>query len=46
MAFAMVAATGNVFFGLWYPIAVALFAGMLGYWIRLPKEDELSGAVN
>ncbi len=44
VAFAMVAATGNVFFGLWYPIAVALFAGVLGYWIHLPKEDELSGS--
>ena len=41
VAFAMVAATGNVFFGLWYPIAVAIFAGLLGYWIHLPKANDL-----
>ena len=40
VAFAMVAATGNVFFGLWYPIAVAIFAGLLGFWVRLPKASE------
>ena len=29
-AFAMVAATGNIYFGLWYPIAVAAFTGVVG----------------
>jgi hypothetical protein len=29
-AFAMVAATGNIYFGLWYPIAVATFTAIVG----------------
>jgi predicted MFS family arabinose efflux permease len=29
-AFAMVAATGNIYFGLWYPIAVAAFTAVVG----------------
>ena len=41
VVFAMVAATGSVFFGLWYPIIVALFAGILGYSVRLPKANDL-----
>ncbi|HEY0649565.1 MFS transporter, partial [Phenylobacterium sp.] len=30
-AFAMVAATGNIYFGLWYPIAVAAFTAIVGF---------------
>jgi MFS family permease len=30
-AFAMVAATGNIYFGLWYPIAVAAFTALVGF---------------
>jgi predicted MFS family arabinose efflux permease len=29
-AFAMVAATGNIYYGLWYPIAVAAFTAVVG----------------
>ena len=30
-AFAMVAATGNIYFGLWYPISVAAFTAVVGF---------------
>ena len=30
-AFAMVAATGNIYFGLWYPITVATFTAVVGF---------------
>ena len=30
-AFAMVAATGNIYYGLWYPISVALFTAVVGF---------------
>jgi MFS family permease len=30
-AFAMVAATGNIYFGLWYPVAVAAATAMIGW---------------
>jgi MFS family permease len=30
-AFAMVAATGNIYFGLWYPITVAAFTAVVGF---------------
>ncbi|MDP3853441.1 MFS transporter [Phenylobacterium sp.] len=30
-AFAMVAATGNIYFGLWYPVAIALFTAVVGF---------------
>ena len=30
-AFAMVAATGNIYFGLWYPIGVAAFTAVVGF---------------
>jgi MFS family permease len=30
-AFAMVAATGNIYYGLWYPIAVAAFTAIVGF---------------
>ena len=29
-AFAMVAATGNIYYGLWYPIVVAAFTAVVG----------------
>jgi hypothetical protein len=38
-AFAMVAATGDVYFGLWYPIAVALITVVLGT-IFLPETKD------
>ncbi|HEY0649074.1 MFS transporter [Phenylobacterium sp.] len=30
-AFAMVAATGNIYYGLWYPIVVAAFTAVIGF---------------
>ncbi|MDP3867463.1 MFS transporter [Phenylobacterium sp.] len=30
-AFAMVAATGNIYFGLWYPVAIALATAVIGF---------------
>jgi MFS family permease len=30
-AFAMVAATGNIYYGLWYPISVAAFTAVVGF---------------
>lgn len=30
-AFAMVAATGNIYFGLWYPITIATFSAVVGF---------------
>ena len=30
-AFAMVAATGNIFYGLWYPVSVAAFTAVVGF---------------
>ena len=30
-AFAMVAATGNIYYGLWYPISVAAFTAIVGF---------------
>ena len=30
-AFAMVAATGNIYFGLWYPVLIALFTAVVGF---------------
>ena len=39
LAFAMVAATGDVYFGLWYPIGVAFFAAVVALWVHLPKSE-------
>ena len=36
-AFAMVAATGNIYYGLWYPIVVALVTLVVG--IAVPARD-------
>ncbi len=40
LAFAMVAATGDVYFGLWYPIGVAFFAAVVALLVYLPKFEE------
>ena len=40
-AFAMVAATGNIYYGLWYPVVVALVTVVVGFlFIRDRKEKE------
>ena len=34
-AFAMVAATGNIYYGLWYPIVVAAVSAVIGvFWVK------------
>ncbi|WP_396593462.1 MFS transporter [Brevundimonas sp. R86498] len=38
-AFAMVAATGNIFYGLWYPIIVALATVVLGFLLVKEGKD-------
>lgn len=38
-AFAMVAATGNIFYGLWYPIVVALVTVVLGFLLVKEGKD-------
>ena len=40
LAFAMVAATGDVYFGLWYPIGVAFLAAVVALLVYLPKLEE------
>ncbi len=40
LAFAMVAATGDVYFGLWYPVGVAVFAACVGLFVVLPKTSD------
>jgi len=37
-AFAMVAATGNIYYGLWYPIAIAVMTLVIG--ILFVKEGK------
>jgi hypothetical protein len=39
IAFAMVAATGDIYFGLWYPIVVALMTAVIGT-IALPETKD------
>ena len=42
-AFAMVAATGNIFYGLWYPIIVALATVVLGFlFVKEGKDVDLN----
>ena len=41
IAFAIVAVTGNIFSGLWYPVGMALLSGVLACWFQLSKTDEL-----
>ena len=38
-AFAMVAATGNIFYGLWYPIIVAIITVVLGFLLVKEGKD-------
>ena len=41
-AFAMVAATGNIYYGLWYPVVVALVTVVVGVlFIRDRKDVDL-----
>ncbi|MCI4679661.1 MFS transporter [Rhodoblastus acidophilus] len=39
LAFAMVAASGNIYFGLWYPIAVALMTVVVGFFLVPETKD-------
>ena len=42
VAFAMVAATGNIYYGLWYPIAFALMTFVIGLiWMPETKDREI-----
>ena len=42
-AFAMVAATGNIYYGLWYPVAVALITVVVGFlFVRERKDVDLA----
>jgi MFS family permease len=38
-AFAMVAATGNIYFGLWYPVVIALATAVLGFLLVRERKD-------
>lgn len=38
-AFAMVAATGNIYYGLWYPVVVALVTVVVGYLFIRDRKD-------
>ena len=38
-AFAMVAATGNIYYGLWYPIAVASVTAVIGILFLKETKD-------
>jgi hypothetical protein len=41
-SFAIVAATGNIYHGLWYPIAVATLSAIVGtLFLRETKDDPL-----
>jgi hypothetical protein len=43
IAFAMVAATGNIYYGLWYPIAVALMTFVIGsLFLRETKDVDIA----
>jgi hypothetical protein len=39
IAFAMVAATGDIYYGLWYPIAIALMTAVLGTFFMPETKD-------
>lgn len=39
VAFAMVAATGDIYYGLWYPIAIALMTAVLGIFFMPETKD-------
>ena len=38
-AFAMVAATGNIYYGLWYPVMVALVTVVVGFLFIRDRKD-------
>ena len=41
-AFAMVAATGNIYYGLWYPIVIAMATAVLGFlWVKEGKDVDI-----
>ncbi len=43
-AFAMVAATGNIYFGLWYPVVIAAFAVVVaGLWLKDTRKVDIAG---
>jgi predicted MFS family arabinose efflux permease len=43
-AFAMVAATGNIYYGLWYPVVVALVTVVVGFlFVKDRKDADLHG---
>jgi len=39
VAFAMVAATGNIYFGLWYPVTVAVLTAVVGFLLVKEGKD-------
>jgi hypothetical protein len=42
-AFAIVAATGNIYYGLWYPIAIAVMTLVIGMlFVRETKDNPIS----
>jgi predicted MFS family arabinose efflux permease len=45
IAFAIVASTGNIYSGLWYPVIVAAATVVIGgIWVRETKENDLSAS--
>jgi len=43
-AFAMVAATGNIYYGLWYPVAVAAVTAVVGFlFVKEMKGADIEG---
>jgi hypothetical protein len=43
-AFAIVAATGNIYSGLWYPVAIAALTFVIGLlFVRETKDTDISG---
>jgi hypothetical protein len=42
-AFAIVAATGNIYYGLWYPIVIAVMTLVIGvFFVRETKDNRIS----
>ena len=42
-AFAMVAATGNIYYGLWYPVVIALITVIVGLiWVRETRHADIN----
>jgi hypothetical protein len=41
-AFAMVAATGDIYYGLWYPIVVATVSAVIGIlWVKEMRDNPI-----